>query len=111
MNERDKAFYNYKKDLSVDNYNIFKTLRNKVQILVHNAKKDYFNNVLDQNKNYSSSLWKTLKNLGLPSKKGSATSGSNICLNIDNNICFEKKLIAATFNKFYTTIACKFVAK
>lgn len=93
------------------NFNNFKLLRNKVQNLVECAKKEYFSNTVEQNKNDSKSLWKTLKNLGLPSKKGSSMSSGNVCLNVDGEVCFEKNIIAETFNNFYTTVACKLVEK
>ena len=111
INDRDKAFHKYTHVKSEENFNSFQMFRNKVQNLVYSAKKDYFTNSIEQNKNDSKSLWKTLKSLGLPSKKGSDNSSSNICLKIDGNICFDKKLIADTFNNFYTTVACKLVEK
>jgi hypothetical protein len=109
--ERDKAFHKYKHDKCQDNFETFKSLRNHVQQLVHKAKKEFFTNSIEQNKTDSKALWKTLKSLGLPSKKASTDSSSNICLKINDNICFEKKLIAETFNSFYTTVACKLVEK
>jgi hypothetical protein len=103
INERDKAFNKYK----CDRNDSLKTLKNNVQYLGAKAKKEYLTNTLEENKNDPTSLWETVKNLGLPSKKGSSSTGSNICLNIDDNVCFEKKLIAESLNKFYTTVACK----
>jgi len=100
ISERDKAFYKYKHDKCQDNFETFKSLRNHVQQLVYKAKKDFFTNSIKQNKTDSKALWKTLKSLGLPSKKASTDSSSNICLKINDNICFEKKLIAENFNSF-----------
>ena len=109
IQERDKAFHKYKQNKSEGFFNTFKTLRNKVQYLVHNAKIIFFSSSIEENKHDSKSLWKILKTLGLPSRKGSNTSGPNICLNIDDSVSFDKGLIAETFNNFYTTVASKLV--
>jgi len=71
-----------------------------LQGLLYKAKKDFFTNSSEQNKTDSKALWKTLKSLGLPSKKASTDSSSNICLKINDNICFEKKLIAENLTVF-----------
>ena len=111
INERDRAFHRYKVEKSDTNYDTFKCLRNKVQSLVHGAKKNYYKSTLEENKNNSKSLWKSLKSMGLPSKKCSSVPSPNICLKINDNICFEKKSIAETFNSFYTTVASDLVKK
>ena len=53
-------------------------------------------------------MWKTLKNLGLPSK---TKSGSKINLNIDGELNSDKTDIADHFNNFYSTLAEKLVEK
>ena len=111
INLRDNAFTRYRKDKSVDNFNTFKVLRNKAQSMIKSAKKGFFTETLELHKNDSKSLWTILKNLGLPSKKGLSSTGSNICLNIDGNICFDKGSNANCFNEFYTTVASKLVEK
>ena len=107
IKERDKAFQLYKRNKNDENLNNFRTLRNKAQSLIHNAKKNYFNETLESNKSDSKTLWKCLKDLGLPSKGTKASS--NICLKIDNELCFDKLKIAEKFNYFYTTVASKLV--
>jgi hypothetical protein len=110
ITQRHKAFSNYKSDKSAENFELFKLLRNKCKCLIDTAKENFFTESLEANKNDSKSLWSILKNLGLPSKKG-LSSSSNICLNIDGNICFDKEIIADSFNHFYTTVASKLVDK
>ena len=110
INERDRAFHKYKVDKSEISYNTFKKLRNSVQSLILSAKKNYYKSTLEENKNNSNSLWKILKSLGLPSKKGSSTPNANICLKINDSICFEKKCIAE-INSYYTTVAFELVKK
>ena len=60
-------------------------------------------------KKNSKSLWQSLKDLGMPSKKGKTSSG-NIGLKIDDKLSFDKKF-AETFNSFYITVASKLVEK
>ena len=106
---RDKAFHNFRKDKSEDNFNHFKNLRNKANSAISVAKKNYFKQSLEENKQDSKSLWKCLKELGLPSKTGQ--SATNIGLNIEGNICFDKSVVAEKFNSFYVTVAEKLVSK
>ena len=53
-------------------------------------------------------MWKALKSLGLPSKKGTI---SNICLKKDDKICFDDKTNANTFKEFFCNLASDLVAK
>ena len=53
IKDRDSSFNKYRINKTEENFNTFKVLRNKVQNLVHNAKKDVFTNSIDKNKNDS----------------------------------------------------------
>jgi hypothetical protein len=110
ISERDKAFYLYKRDKSEENFNSFKQLRNKTQSMILNAKQNYFTDTLEENKSDSKSLWKALKNLGLPSKKTNSSS-SSIGLNINGVISFNKLHVAEKFNSFYVNVASNLVKK
>jgi hypothetical protein len=79
ISDRDSGFKIIKCNRRLEKFNLFKGLRKKVQYLVHSAKSSYFTTKLE-NKNDSKSLWKSLKNLELPSKEISSSSSSNICL-------------------------------
>ena len=109
INQSDSAFKQYIKDRSVENYCTFKCLRNKTQYLIDSAKKSFFTETVEEKK--SKSLQTILKNLGLPFKKGLSSSSSNVCLNIDGDICFDKETIADSSNTFYTTVPSKLVEK
>ena len=110
INERNKAFNVYKRTRSDEHFNAFKVLRNKAQSAIFKAKKNYFTEKLEHNKNDSKTLWKTLRELGLPSKKGKS-SGSSLGLKIDGEISFDKLNVAEKFNSFYTSIASSLVEK
>ena len=49
---------------------------------------------------------KSLKSLGLPSKKGTT---SNICLEKDGNLSFDPKINAGIFKDFYSNLASDLV--
>ena len=53
-------------------------------------------------------MWKTLRSLGLPSKKGTI---SNICLKKGENICFDERTNTKTFKEFFGYLASDLVAK
>lgn len=109
IKDRDKAFREFKKYKTEEKYSVFKEFRNKTQSLIFNAKRDYFKDKLENDKD-SKSLWRSLKDLGMPSKKGKG-SASNIGLKIDGELCFDKFTVAEKFNSFYTTVASKLVER
>jgi hypothetical protein len=109
IRERNRAFYNFRNHKTDDNFESFKTLRNKTQTLIQKAKSDYFTGVLEDNRYDSKSLWSYLKSLGMPSKKNK--SSSTVGLNIDGELCFIKSKVAEKFNNFYVTVASNLVSK
>lgn len=109
IKDRDKAFYNYKRNKTEENLNYFRTMRNKANQIIMSAKKNYFKSSVENNMSDSKSLWKTLKSLGLPNKDSQGSS--NIGLNIDGEVCFDKLKVAEKFNSFYTSVAEKLVNK
>ena len=64
-------------------------------------KRNYFADKLEDNKHNSKLLWKSLKELGLPSKKR-ASSSSITGLRINDALCFDK-LNVAEQNLIYST--------
>ena len=93
IEERNKAFKAFKSDKSDQKFSTFKELRNKTQPLIYTAKKDLLQSKLETENKDSKSLWRCLKDLGMPSKKGKASSVS-IGLNIDDEVCFDKGVVA-----------------
>ena len=53
-------------------------------------------------------MWHSLKDLGMPSKKGKAFSGNTV-LKIDGTLSFDKLKVAKKFNLFYTSVASQLV--
>ena len=68
----------------------------------------FFQDTIQENSKNSKELWKTLKSLGLNSKK---TGQSKICLQEDGVIQFEPKKNANIFKKFFSELAGNLVKK
>ena len=58
---------------------------------------------MENEKNVPKKLWKTLKDLGTSRK--SKSSASNIGLEVDDQIIFDKPKVDDKFNNFFTTVA------
>jgi len=94
-----------------NNYSVFSPLRFVLETILldkqhmedcysfatHN-KQNLFTEKLEENKTDSKTLWRHLKQVGLPSKKGSL-SKTNITLKINDNVCFDKKIISESLFK------------
>ena len=109
IRDRDNAMQNLKKLKSHENHKIYCLLRNKFHHKVRKAKRNFVKDkIIAQCRNSSWDLWKTLKNKGISKKQSTASS---IRLDIDSKITFDKKIVANTFNYFFTTIAANLVRK
>ena len=99
---RDKFFKKFKKSYLHIHYDLYIEAKYNVKSLVKQKKSEFYKKKLSENIGKPKELWKTLKALGLPSKKGSVT---NICLEEDNITHFEDKKNANIFKKFYCSLA------
>ena len=86
----------------------YKKARNKVQRMIKDKKKNFFTGKLNENIGKPKELWKSLKSLGLPSKKSSC---STICLEKDRILSFDPKANAEIFKDFYSNLANDLVKK
>lgn len=85
-------------------YTKFCKLRNSVQQQVKKAKSEYIESEIEENKNDSKKLWKTLKSLGYNSKvKGKEP----MVLNINGELCFDQVTITEYINNFFVNIGKK----
>jgi len=90
---------------------LYEEAKHYAQKLTKEKKSRFYKDKLKENIGKPKELWKALKSLGLPSKKGSI---SNICLEKDNKISFDDKTNANNFKEFYCNLAtdllksCKF---
>lgn len=111
VHRRDKALIDFRKTKDVAFYNEYKMLRNTVQHKICQANRNFIKNEIEENKNCSKGLWKTLKQIGLPSK--SKNSATNIGLKCDDSdeIIFDSDSVASKFNTFFCNIPSKLVQK
>ena len=80
----------------------YKKTRNKVLRMIKNKKNNFVVGKLNENIRKHKELWKSLKSLGLPSKK---SSSSTICLEKDGILSFDPKANAEIFKDFYSNVA------
>ena len=107
---RDKAWKQYREQKTSDNFTEYKRLRNMTDALIKKAKKDFVKIKIKENTSCPKKLWKTLKNLGIPTKVNEASS--NIGLkNEDDDVCFDSDFVANKFNRYFCNIAEKLVDK
>lgn len=105
---REKKYKHFKRTrLNTDHVNYRKS-RNNVTKLIKKKKRDFVKIKLTENIGNSKELWKTLKKLGLPSKKEGQTK---ICLGKEGNISFDNKTNCETFKDFYANLAADLVKK
>ena len=76
--------------------------------MIKNKMKNFFTGKLNENIGKPKELWKSLKSLGLPSKKSSC---STICLEKDGILSFYPKANAEIFKDFYSNLANDLVKK
>ena len=88
IERRDKSLAKFKKSRLHSDNESYKKARNKVQRMIKNKKKNFFTGKLNENIWKPKELWKSLKSIGLPSKKSSC---STICLEKDGIVSFDPK--------------------
>ena len=82
----------------------YKTLRNHISFLCKQSKKLHFAEFFQSNSHNLKKTWNGIKKIiNINSKK----SLKPTCLSINNKIIYDKKDMANSFNKFFTSIASK----
>ena len=105
---RVKRFKKFKKSKLHRDSVLYIEARNDVNRTIKRKKVSYVKDKLQENINEPKSLWKTLKSLGMPSKRSSM---AKICLQKNDNICFEPKGISEIFRDYFSGIAGKLASK
>ena len=86
----------------------FKNYRNLTTILTRLCKEDYYKSFFQDKKKDSKKIWESIRSIGSVTNKKSI---QNVNLNIDNETITVDKVISNHFNKFFSSIAGKFVRK
>ena len=86
----------------------FKTIRNTTNRLIVAKKKEYFKNYFIRYKTNVKKVWKGIK--GIINVKSEMNSGPN-SIEIDGTVLTDPKLIAGSFNDYFTSIADSILEK
>ena len=101
MNNRDKLYRIFKNSRSESEFEKYKSQRNRVNVMVRKAKKEYFRNLLRQSTHDPSRFWKTLKTI-FPTKSVVSSAKSFL---IDGSLTTCSIKIASSFCNFFTNMA------
>ena len=85
-------------------FNQYKLSRNHIVDLIRQSKSNYYRNFFDNNLKSSKIIWSGINSL-ISSK--SKKKKSNVSLDVDGHLTSDKKLIAESFNEYFTQIAEK----
>ena len=105
---RDKLYKKFKNTRLHTDHVKFKNARNRLQEMIKRKKRNFVTNKLKETIAKPKELWKTLKSLGLPSKK---RGNAKVCLKNNGNISFDPKENANIFKTFYENLASGLVDK
>lgn len=103
-----KRFLRTKGKLRPVLYSQYKLFRNRIVDLIRQSKSSYYRRFFDNNLKNSKMIWSGINSL-ISSK--SKKQNSNISLNVDGHLTSDKKLIADSFNNYFTQIAKKIKEK
>ena len=105
---REKRLKQFKSTKLHIDEDLYKEAKYHAVKLIKQKKSHFYKEKLKENIGKPKELWKALKSLGLPSKKGTI---SNICLKKDDKICFDDKTNANTFKEFFCNLASDLVSR
>ena len=88
---------------SNNDWQVYRSLRNMVTSSIRQAKKCYYSNLIEENKNDSSKLWKTIKSVISTSVRSSQVES----LVIDGEDITDPATISARFGTFFSSITAK----
>ena len=80
----------------------FKNYRNSISNLIKISKKEYYSSFFNENINNIKNTWRGIKNI-ININKNKKDSPESLIIN--NETVTDKKVIANTFNDFFTSIA------
>ena len=103
MKRRDHHHAKAIKLKTTEQWSIYRTLRNKTTSLIREAKRDYCSNLIEENKEDSAKLWKSLK-----SAISTNAKCSNIgCLDTTTGLTYEPKQIAQGLAHYFGSVVQK----
>ena len=98
MKKRDRCMINGKTEE-------YRSLRNKVSTLIDKAKRETYQNKIEEAKNDPRTIWKLLRQFGAGNKHGS--SDSNFGIKLNDKLITNEKDVADIFNDFFINVPSK----
>ena len=97
---KNKLFFRYRKTPSLENLNVYKSYRNKLNATLRHLDKEHYKNLLDLNKNNIRKSWAIIKEI----INKSQVSKCQTAFMVNNRLTEDKETIANGFNKFFVEI-------
>ena len=107
IRHRNQLYQKKINDNTKENIDKWKNYRNRLNKIIKNAQKDYYQNLIKQHNNNCTGLWKTLGNI--ISKKNKNTNINN--LKVNDITINDPEQIANTINDFFAHIGPKLASK
>ena len=99
IKQRDYYLKKFKQTKSSIDLAQHHTLRNQVTQHIRKAKAHFIKDSVEENKGNPKQLWRVMQDLGCSKK--CKTKETNIGINIDDSVCFDKSKVATHFNNFF----------
>lgn len=101
INKKDELYKIMKKYPTIENTNKYKNYRNKLNELIKKTKFNYYQKIINENKNSSSSLWNTIKEITHESK---AEHEIQKIKTQDGMVITDEKEISNSFCNYFTEV-------
>ena len=102
IKNRDRLFKKFKNSKSYIDKDIYNVARYKLQKMIINKKRAFFENKLTESIGKPKDLWKALRSLGLPSKRSSCEVNA---LKIKDTVQHDVNSVLEGFRNYYSTLA------
>ncbi len=101
MRQRNFHHKRAQKTKSTDEWETYKKLRNKTTRLIRDTKRDFYSNVINENKKDSTKLWKTLKTVISNAKKSSSVGYLETAVGL---ACKPQEIVQGFAQYFYEAV-------
>ena len=108
IRNRDKHYKKFKQSGRETEKNNFKYAKLSLKKIINHKKKLYLEEKIAENKNNPKELWRTLKSLGMPSKR---ERQSKISLKENSVVSFDPNKNAIIFCRFFSNLADSLLLK
>ena len=107
IKRKNKLFKRFKRSGKLEHEEQYKSYRNRLNKILSNAQRAYYEKILEENKGNLRKSWQILKDI-INRKKQSKTCTRFL---VDNSITTDKDKIAQGFNKFYINVGPNLASK